>query len=30
VPADKVEVYVPRSTYAVNGKLFGHLRVFTP
>jgi autotransporter-associated beta strand protein len=30
VPADRVEVYVPRSTHAVNGKLFGRLRVVSP
>jgi autotransporter-associated beta strand protein len=30
VPADRVEVYVPRATHAVNGKLFGRLLVTSP
>jgi hypothetical protein len=30
VPADRVEVYVPRSIHAVNGKLFGRLLVTSP
>jgi autotransporter-associated beta strand protein len=30
VPADRVEVFVPRATHALDGKLFGRLRVEGP
>ena len=30
VPADRVEVFVPRTTHALNGKLFGRLLVTSP